>query len=437
MKMLLLIPFADIHRITFGPVCASFREAPLTLTTLAALTPETAQASITLIDENVQTVPAHTKFDLVAISCLTGTSLHAYRWAKHFRAQGAKVVLGGIHVTLCHDEAAQHADAIMTGFAEITWPCMIQDFLRDALKPRYDGRQGDVNLLPLPRRDLQKRFGYAMPNVVTATRGCGCNCSFCSIPAADYGWQTRPIGKVIEEIKQLPGRRFTFNDVNLLQDREYALELLTALARLKRYWGGLATVSTGDDPELLIALQNAGCQYLLCGFESVDSGGLHSINKGFNQISTYKYCMEAFHAHGIAIQGCFIFGLDDDSPDIFQKTVDVINELKVDIPRFAINTPYPQTELYKKLEKEGRLLHRYWTHYDTQHVVFHPARMTPEELDQGFRTAYETTFRIPSILHRMKASPHPIITGIGNWAYRRYVRRLNADPNRIYQGTAL
>lgn len=434
MKILLLMPDARIHRLKVGPFCMSFREAPLTMTTLAALTPTDVDAEITLIDESVQPVPAEDRFDLVAISCLTGTALRAYEWAPHFRGRGAVVVLGGIHVTLCPEEAAQHADAIMTSFSETTWPQMIHDFAAGALKPRYDGGRGDLSLLPLPRRDLQKRFAYAMPNTVCATRGCGWDCSFCSIPAADYGWQTRPIDRVIDEIRQFPARRFTFNDVNLLQDRDYALELMDALAPLKKLWGGLATVDTADDPEMLSALQKAGCQYLLCGFESLSTASLDSINKGFNQSGGYKESMEAFHAHGISIQGCFIFGLDEDRHDIFERTVETVNELKVDIPRYAVSTPYPGTKLFHRLEKEGRLLHKHWTHYDTQHVVFQPTHMSPEELDAGFRKAYAQTFCTSAIRSRTKSSPHPLITFIGNLAYRRYLKRLNSDPERIFLG---
>jgi len=435
MKILLLMPDANIHRIKLGKVWMSFREAPLTLTTLAALAPEDVGAEITLIDESVQRIPENQKFDLVAISCMTGTALKAYQWAAHFRAHGATLVLGGIHVSLCPDEAAQHADAILTGFAETTWPEMLRDFLKGELKPRYDGQTGDLSKLPVPRRDLQKRFGYTMPHAVTATRGCKGACSFCSVPAANYGWQTRPIENVISEIRNISARRFTFNDVNLLQDRDYALELLEAITPLKKLWGGLATVGTANDPDMLQALQYAGCQYLLCGFESLSEGSLGSINKGFNRVDEYRTSIEAFHEYGISIQGCFIFGLDEDRPGVFEHTVALINELNVDIPRYAISTPYPGTQLFQTLEKEGRLLHTRWDHYDTQHVVFRPKHMTPEELDAGFRKAYDQTFTLKNIHARTRTSPHPLITGIGNLVYRRYLKKLHSDQNRILEGS--
>lgn len=434
MKLLLLMPDANIHRIKFGPLCVSFREAPLTLTTLAALVPADVNAEITLIDGSVQSVPENSRFDLVAISCLTGTALRAYKWAAHFKKQGATVVLGGIHVSLCPDEAAKHADSVMTGFAEITWPKMIHDFFNGCLQARYDGYRGDISALPVPRRDLQKKFGYTMPGTVSASRGCGCSCTFCSVPAANYGWQTRPVERVIDEIRRIPARRFAFNDVNLLWDRNYALELLKEIRPLKKLWGGLAVVSTASDPEMLEALQRAGCQYLLCGFESLSESSLNSIDKGFNRVDSYQTCMEAFHEYGISIQGCFIFGLDDDRHDIFKNTADIVNELKVDIPRYAISTPYPQTKLFETLKKEGRLLHTRWDHYDTQHVVFKPKYMSPQELDKGFQYAYRKTFELQAIKARTQASPHPLITSIGNLAYRHYLKHLKHDRHRIYSG---
>jgi radical SAM superfamily enzyme YgiQ (UPF0313 family) len=428
------MPDANIHRIKFGGFCMSFREAPLTLTVLAALTPQDVSVDITLIDESVQQVPQNMHFDLVAISCLTGTALQAYKWASYFKNQNSSVVLGGIHVSLCPEEAGKHADAIMTGFSEKNWPEMIHDFCANRLKPRYDGGVGSLSDLPPPRRELQKRFGYVMPNTVAATRGCSFGCSFCSVPAAGYGWQTRPIENVVDEISRIPARRFTFNDVNLLGDRNYALELLKAIQPLKKLWGGLAVVSTASDIEMLEALQRAGCQYLLCGFESLSESSLNSIDKGFNRVADYHACMDAFHEYGISIQGCFIFGLDDDRKDIFDQTVDMVNELQVDIPRYAISTPYPKTDLFNKLAREGRLLHRHWAHYDTQHVVFQPQHMSPEELDEGFKYAYRETFKLNAVKARAKSSPHPLITAVGNLAYRHYLKRLKRDKVRIYRG---
>jgi radical SAM superfamily enzyme YgiQ (UPF0313 family) len=432
-RILLVMPDAGIHRLALGPIRISFREAPLTLTVLASLVPPELDAEITLVDESVDTIPFAGRFDLVGISCLTGTAPRAYALADRFRGCGATVVLGGVHVSLRPEEAAGHADAIVIGFAESEWPRLLRDFASGRLQKVY--RQGELDLrdLPEPRRDLQKRFGYMMPQTVFATRGCHQHCAFCTVPAVPFGWHTRPVGDVVREVRRLPRQRFVFNDVNLVSDRDYALELFAALAPLGRKWGGLAPVSLADDGELLEAMCRSGCQYLLLGFESVLQTSLDCIQKRFNRADGFQNAMQAFHAHGIAVQGCFIFGLDEDDLDIFDATVEAIHDLRIDIPRFAIYTPYPETRAFSMLREQGRILHEHWQYYDTQHVVFRPARMTPEELYEGFRRAYRQTFTRRAVVRHTLSSPHPVISLLGNMAYRRYANRLcsaaHSDPS--------
>ncbi len=431
MRILLLMPDARIHRLRWGPLSMSFREAPLTLTTLAALVPAGLGARLRLVDESIDPVPADATFDLVGISCLTGTAHRAYAWAAHFRAHGATVVLGGVHATLCPGEAARHADAVVVGFAERAWPALLRDAAAGRLRPRYEQEPGPPAGLPTPRRDLQRRRGYAVPDTVFATRGCRGTCDFCSVPAARYGWGTRPVGEVVAEVRALRGRLFAFNDVSLNEDREYALELFAALAPLRRRWGGLATARIGRDPELLEAMARSGCIYLLVGLESLDGGALAGMGKAFNREGEYGELVRRLHAHGISLQGCFLFGLDADGPEVFARTVEAVDAWGIDIPRYALYTPYPGTRAFERLRAERRLLHTHWPHYDTQHVVFRPARLSPAELDRGFRWAYRRTFATASIARRARRSPRPAVTAAGNLAYRLYVRRLDAEPGRI------
>jgi len=424
MRILLVMPDANIHRLSLGSMRISFREAPLTLTILASLVPDGIHADITLVDESVDVIPYGHHFDLVGISCITGTAPRAYTIADRFRAQGMSVVLGGVHVSLRPEEAALHADSIVIGFAETAWPQLLRDFDAGQLQDVYQQEAISLRGLPDPRRDLQKRFGYVMPQTVFATRGCHRRCAFCTVPAVPFGWHTRPIGDVVEEVRRLPRRRFAFNDVNLVSDRDYAMELFTALVPLGKKWGGLAAVSLADDPELLDVMCRSGCQYLLLGFESIRQSSLGQIQKSFNRVHDYRRTMEIFHGHDIVIQGCFIFGMDDDSKAIFPDTVEAIRELGIDIPRFAIYTPYPGTQAFFTLQAQDRILHERWQLYDTQHVVFQPAQMSPEELYQGFRWAYGQTFTRRALLRRSLASPHPAISFLGNTAYRLYVRKL-------------
>jgi radical SAM superfamily enzyme YgiQ (UPF0313 family) len=435
-KILILLPEGKIHKLHVGPIRTSFREAPLTHTFLAALVPPELGLDIRAVDASVSTIPLDEPFDLVAISVITGTAPRAYELAAHYRQRGATVVLGGVHVALCPDEAAAHADAIVVGFAETSWPQLLRDWCAGQLQPRYQAEPAEgLAGLPTPRRDLQKRLGYAMPQTVFATRGCAHVCDFCAVPAARFGWRTRPVQDVVDEVRALPFRRFAFNDVNIVQDRDYAMELFTALAPLKKLWGGLATTKIVQDPELLEAMARSGCSYLLLGFESIGDGGLADMKKGFNSPDDYRFVCDTLHRHHIAIQGCFIFGLDEDGPEVFDATVAAVHDLRIDIPRYALYTPYPGTPAYARMREQGRLLDRDWSYYDTQHVVHQPTRMSPAELDRGFIQAWRDTFTLRSILHRTSACKRQFpISFVGNLAYRIYIRRLRLEQGRVPPG---
>ena len=431
-NVLILLPNGRVHKLVLPFVNMSFREAPLTATMLAALTPQDLPFNITICDASVSRVPSDKHFDLVAISVITGTATEGYKWAEHFKKSGATVVIGGVHATLLPDEAARHADTIVTGYAERSWKQLCRDFINGALKPRYHDDTPELNHLPLPRRDLQKRFGYMIPNTVYATRGCRNTCDFCAVVGAKQGWHTRPVGEVIDEIRALRGSRFAFNDVSLCEDRDYALELCKALEPLRKKWGGLMTTRATDDDELMDALADAGCCYMLLGFESVNADALGGICKRFNAPEHYRAVCDALHGRGISIQGCFIFGLDHDTPSVFSDTVEIVNELRIDIPRYALYTPFPGTEAYRRLSGEGRLLDVNWSWYDTQHVVFRPQNMTTEELDSGFIRAWHETFSLSSIRHRLSPRRRqPYVPLAGNLAYRLYARKLKRDTHRF------
>ena len=431
-KILLVLPDGRIHKLRLGLVDVSFREAPLTATMLAALVPSELNARVEIVDESIQKIPFHRHYDLVGVSCMTGTSTRAYQIADRFRAQGTTVALGGVHVTLLPDEAKQYADAVVIGFGENTWPQLLRDFVQGRLQLVYHAEAASLEQLPCPRRDLQRRCGYMIPNTVMVTRGCRGRCDFCTVPAAKFGWQTRPIAEVIDEIRKIPARRIAISDVHLTEDPEYAKEFLHALIPLKKSWGGLASTRIGQDDELLDLMQQSGCKFLLIGFESINHKSLASIHKSFNKVEQYQEFVKKLHDCHIIIQGCFIFGLDEDDKDVFVATVDMVNTLQIDIPRYAIYTPYPGTRAFQRLQAEGRLLHTRWGYYDTQHVVFVPNRMSPRELDSGFKWAYQQTYRLHSIVKRTGGSGLNFpITFVGNLAYKLYIRRLLHESQRF------
>lgn len=430
MRILLILPDAKMHKLRLGRRVWSLREAPLTLTTLAGMTADQPDIDYRLVDGSVEHIPLDAEADLVGISVITGNATRAYALADHYRSRGMRVVLGGIHVTLLPGEAAQHADAIVTGMAEGLWPRVVADASAGRLQGVYSSPPPDDAVLrgvPLPRRDLQ--YGrYAMPAAAQATRGCNHRCEFCVVPAIWPRFYKRPVADVMRDIRAMPGRRFAFNDVSLLEDRDYALELFSALVPLKKEWGGLCTADVGRDPDMLDLMARSGCRYLLIGFESLSTKGLASIRKGFNQVDAYRAVVTALHDRGISIQACFVLGLDTDTRSVFADTVDWVNETKIDIPRYSLYTAFPGTPLFRQLEAEHRILSRNWDDYDTMHVTVRPLHMTPDELYAGFRWTYRETFRTRNMFRRMRGcSLNSLINLAGNMAYRIFVHRLHHD----------
>ena len=394
--------------------------------------PPEISTDLQLFDEGIAEVPLNLTADLIGLTVITGTARRAYELGDHFRQRGITVVLGGPHVTLIPEDAAPHADAIVVGYAEDAWPQLLRDFAAGQLQPRYD-QAPELELAdrPFARRELLPAHRYLTTNVFEATRGCIHNCDFCVVPTA-WGRKPyqKPVAQVIADIRQHGARKLIFVDLNLIADREYARQLFTALTPLRVQWYGLATVLLADDPELLKLAERSGCKGLLMGLESISPQNLRQHHKGFNSPDKFVQVVQRLHDHGIALQGCFVFGLDHDEPDVFLKTAEFAVEARIDLPRFAIVTPFPNTPLYHRLVAEDRLLTRNWELYDGQHVVFQPARMSIEELARGTEAAWKHAYSFRSIARRIAHSPAPWPVKLGtNLGYRFYAHHLNCFYN--------
>lgn len=431
-RIALLSPKGPLYRHRGGIWKKSLRYQPLTLTTLAALIPAEMPHTVRLIDEGVADVPPDLEADIIGITVITGTAKRAYELAAHFRNRGATVVLGGPHVTLIPEDAQSHADSIVCGYAEDSWPQLLRDFAAGELKPRYTQAPGlEIGGRPFPRRELLPSRSYITNNVFEATRGCVHACDFCVVPTA-WGRKPfqKPVSEVVADIRQHGARKLIFVDLNLIAHRGYAKELFTALIPLRLQWYGLATVLLADDPELLELAGRSGCKGLLMGMESISAMNLKANHKGFNSPEHYARVVERLHEHGIALQGCFVFGLDEDRPDVFLKTAEFAVQAKIDLPRFAVVTPFPNTPLYLRLESEGRILTKDWELYDAQHVVFQPKHLTVQELQEGVETAWQHAYSWSSIWRRLRHSPAPWPVRIGtNLGYRFYANNLGRFYN--------
>ena len=432
MRVVLVSPKGPLYRHRGGIWKKSLRYQPLTLTTLAALVPADLPVDIRLIDEGITDVPLDLDADLVGLTVITGTATRAYELADYFRARGITVVLGGPHVTLIPQDAQAHADAVVVGYAEDTWPQLLRDFAAGKLKPRYDQAPGlDLGGRPFPRRDLLPGRHFLTNNVFEATRGCVHSCDFCVVPTA-WGRKPlqKPVAEVVADIRQHGARKLIFIDLNLVAHRGYALELFSALIPLRVQWYGLATVLLAEDARLLERCGRSGCRGLLMGLESISASNLRQNHKSFNAPENYGRVVQRLHDHGIALQGCFVFGLDDDEPDVFLRTAEFAVEARIDLPRFAAVTPFPNTPLFHRLEAEGRILTKNWELYDAQHVVFQPAKMSVQELQEGVESAWKHAYSLRSIARRIRSSPAPWPVKIGtNLGYRFYAHHLSRFYN--------
>lgn len=432
LRVVLISPKGPLYRHRGGIWKKSLRYQPLTLTTLAALVPADVPVELELIDEGIADVRLDLEADLIGLTVITGTARRAYELADHFRARGITVVLGGPHVTLIPEDAEPHADAVAIGYAEDTWPQLLRDFAAGRMQKRYQQAPGlDIGGRPFPRRELLPAKHFLTSNVFEATRGCVHSCDFCVVPTA-WGRKPfqKPVAEVVADIRQHGARKLIFVDLNLIAHRGYALELFTALIPLRVQWYGLATVLLADDPELLELAGRSGCKGLLMGLESISEANLRQNHKGFNSPGSFARVVERLHAHGIALQGCFVFGLDDDKPDVFLKTAEFAVESGIDLPRFAVVTPFPNTPLYTRLETEGRILTKNWELYDAQHVVFQPKNMSVRELQTGIETAWKHAYSFRSMIRRIRRSPAPWPVRLGtNLGYRFYAHNLSRFYN--------
>lgn len=432
LRIALISPKGPLYRHRGGIFGKSLRYMPLTLPTLAALVPAELNSVVQCIDEGIADVPDELDVDLVGLTVITGTAPRAYALAARFRERGIAVVLGGPHVTLLPDEAQQHADSIVVGYAEEEWPRLLRDFVAGRMQPRYQ-QSSDFVLTgrPLPDRSVLPERRYLTADVFEATRGCVHNCSFCVVPAA---WGRRPLQKpvdaVVEDLVRRKARRAIFIDLNLISDKAYATRLFEALVPLRIQWYGLSTTLLCDDTALLDLAAASGCRGLLMGLESISNTALKGSHKAFNNPEDYPRIVHELHKRKIALQGCFVFGLDDDTPDVFQKTAEFAVRCAIDLPRFAIVTPFPGTGLYNELAAQDRIFTRNWELYDGQHVVFHPAQMTVDQLQKGteraWKHAYSWTNMTRRLWHTPTSWPLALTTNLG---YRYYAYRLNRFYN--------
>ena len=372
---------------------------PLGLATLAAyLTPEDEAV---IVDEHVERLTLDDEPDLVVIQVYITNAYRSYAIADHYRRQGCYVALGGLHVTSLPDEALSHADSIFLGPGEETFPQFLRDFATGRPQRSYSSSIRRLDRLPPVRRDLIKRGLYLVPNSIVVTRGCPHHCEFCykdAFFAGGKSFYTQRVDDALAEIERLPGRHLYFLDDHLLGDHKFAAALFAGMRGMGRLFQGAATVDSILRGDLIEHAAEAGLRSLFVGFESLSPANLQQSNKRQNLGQDYRAAIRRLDDLGVMINGSFVFGLDDDDPDVFRRTVDWAIDNGVTTATFHILTPYPGTPLFAKMEAAGRITTRNWNLYDTRHVVHQTRGLSAEELKAGYDWAYEEFYRWSSIV---------------------------------------
>ena len=435
MNILLIFPRID-HGITTYKDKGSwasilFGYPIITLPYLAAITPK--EHSVKILNENYDNIDFDEKVDLVGITTYTMTAPRVYKIADEFRKRGVKVVLGGYHPTALPNEAITHADSVVLSEAELSWPKLIKDAENGKLKPFYGPNpEFDMADIPALRRDLIRH--NPILGAVQSTRGCPNRCEFCAISSfCKHGVKQRPIKNVVEEIKQMPNKIFVIHDPHLTVNRKYAQELFKELIKnkVRKSWvaNGTSNVLNKVDDKFLNLARKSGCVEWFVGFESISQAALNGVKKTHNKVEDFRKMINRVHHHGMSVQGGIIFGFDEDTPDIFETTLEKMHELEMDVVEINILTPYPGTPLYDRMDKQNRILTKDWTRYNQVDVVFQPKNMSVKELYDGTKKVAKEFYSLHNIIQR-NVKILSIIKRFGallpagsNYNFRRYYKR--------------
>ena len=428
----------------------TFKIQRVSLPLLAALTPE--KHTVKIVDEAFAFDDVTENVDLVGITVMTDLARRAYGIADTYRQRGVKVVMGGIHPTVLPAESLRHADSVVAGEAETTWPQLLLDVEAGRMKKVYASDKAmDIRGLPHPRRNLYPEAagrGYTPLAVgIETARGCPYDCEFCSIGSVlGRQYRPRPIPEVIAEIESVPSPHLFFVDDALGLNRTEAKKLFTEMIPLRRIWGGQGPVSLAEDPELLSLMRRSGCLGLLVGFESLQKGTQEGMRKTRNLKIDFSEAVRRFHGEGLAVLGAFVFGFDHETKDVFDQTFEFALKNRLDAIELRILTPFPGTRLYTRLLKEGRLfVPDWWLHgYSPDTLLFQPRGMTAGELMEGFARLNRELYSVGAMAKRFFGMSPLKRTAMGCSVYlglnlatrKRYFKSLrNPQPFRETPGS--
>jgi radical SAM superfamily enzyme YgiQ (UPF0313 family) len=415
----------------------------LALATLAALTPDDVELS--LRDDTLKRLDPATDLDftadLAAITVSTRTARRAYELASAYRQRGVKVVMGGIHPTAVPEEALEHSDSVVCGEAEGLWEQVVADARSGRLQPTYRHETLPEYRTPVvPDRSIFPKKGYIPVHPVQASRGCPFSCEFCSVtPFFGRKTRLRDPKHVAAEIRAIDRRFIMFSDDNIVGFGEHSRELFRELKPLNIKWLGQASLQGMQDPATLKLMAESGCRGLFVGFESVNRRALVACGKKQNLPDDYIETVQRLRDAGIGVWGAFVFGFDEDTEETFADTAEFGIKASLVMTSYSVLTPYPGTPHDRRLKQEGRLLDERWWLKDQRDgfPVFRPKNMTPEQLFEGWQSAWKMFYSGSSIWRR---APHALFTSrvtlFGyfpvNWYQRRLTRLKILGGNKFF-----
>ncbi|MBI5408730.1 MAG: radical SAM protein [Nitrospirae bacterium] len=416
MKIALIIPrnssadeksFYDLEFISTFLLSKKSFSYLLAVPVLAALTPP--EHEVRVFDENIEDIDYDWAPDLAGITVRTMFANRAYSISESFRGKGVRTVLGGIHPSMCADEALQYCDTVVIGEAEEIWQKLLTDAQNDNLNRIYKAEKSvDLTAFPVPDRSILSGDRY-LANIVQTTKGCPFHCEFCSVHAFDgQKIRNKTIAQVLEEIKEVSGsaagykkKSIFFADDNVIANKKFARELFIALTPYKINWSCQASINIAREDELLALMKESGCGAILIGLESISEKNLSCMDKELNRKHDFANAIKKIQSYGILVQGSFILGYDFDTQASFDELINFTDDAGLLMPLINILTPFPGTKLFTRLEKEGRIIHKNWSKYDAKNVVFSPSLLTPEELFEGHRRVIRHIYSFDSIYNKL------------------------------------
>lgn len=393
---------------------------PLGLYTIAAMFRD--KHKVVVQNENVEDIDFDEP-DLVGISINVDSLSRSVEIASEFRRKGIPVVAGGILVTTASNFIPKDAfDSLCIGAAEGTWPQIVEDCQAGALKPIYRcSRRIEGKDIVSPAYDMMPRRKYLYVNIFHTSRGCPFRCDFCYNSSPERYYAHRDVESVIAEVESSKVKHVMFIDDNFIGNLKYARALMAELKARGYKWNAAVSINVVEIPGLLDEMRDSGCQGLFIGFESINESSINGEHKVQNSVAKYEYAIEEIHKRGIMINASFVFGLDGDTLDTFQNTLDWIVKNRIETVTSHIITPFPGTTTFDKMKAEGRLLTENLDFYDTAHVVFQPKHMTPEQLYEGYLWMYEQIYSFKNIIRRIPRSRKQIPAYLMfNFLYRKW-----------------